>query len=164
MKSPRLARVHFVIALFGLAAAAAQAQDRTQDRMGDLYAGIKTVEVFANMAMQVTPAQSSRYQLAIYRLDAMQNVEALVNKGLPQTEAAAQRWIAENEPRLRRQLQPMIASAVNGMSLAHRYQIDRLPAIVINRRYVVYGYAEVDQALVALRSQAPSPTNKPKKE
>ena len=164
MKSPRLARVHFVIALFGLAAAAAQAQDRTQDRMGDLYAGIKTVEVFANMAMQVTPAQSSRYQLAIYRLDAMQNVEALVNKGLPQTEAAAQRWITENEPRLRRQLQPMIASAVNGMSLAHRYQVDRLPAIVINRRYVVYGYAEVDQALVALRSQAPSPTNTPKKE
>ena len=160
MRLQRLARVPVVIAWIGLAAAAAHAEDRAVD----LYAGVKTVEVFANMVMQVTPVQSSRYQLAIYRLDAMQNVEALVNKGLPQTEAAAQRWITENEPRLRRQLQPMIASAVNGMSLAHRYQIDRLPAIVINRRYVVYGYVEVEQALVALRSQAPSPTNKPRKE
>ena len=153
MKSLCRVRVHFVIVWIGLAAAAAQAQDRA----GDLYAGVKTVEVFANMAMQVTPAQSSRYQLAIYRLDAMQSVEALVNKGLPQTEAAAQRWIAENEPRLRRQLQPMIASAVNGMSLAHRYRIDRLPAIVINRRYAVYGYVDVDQALNVLRAHPQSP-------
>ena len=148
MKSLCRVPVHFVIAWIGLAAAAAQAQDRA----GNLYAGVKTVEVFANMAMQVTPAQSSRYQLAIYRLDAMQSVEAL-----PQTEAAAQRWIAENEPRLRRQLQPMIASAVNGMSLAHRYRIDRLPAIVINRRYAVYGYVDVDQALNVLRAHPQSP-------
>ena len=51
MKSLCRVPVHFVIAWIGLAAAAAQAQDRA----GDLYAGVKTVEVFANMAMQVTP-------------------------------------------------------------------------------------------------------------
>ena len=63
-------------ACIGLAGGAAIAQGSTVGS-ADLYAGVKTVEVFANMAMQVAPAQSSRYQLAIYRLDAMQNVEAL---------------------------------------------------------------------------------------
>jgi len=140
----RTALACMAAALAGLVAPAVVAQD--------LYAGIETVEVFSNMAMSVTPTQSSRFQLSIYRLDAMQNVEAMVNKGLPQNEADAQRWIAQNEPRLRRQLQPMIASAVGGMSLARRYQIDRLPAVVINRRYVVFGYADVDQALAAFRS------------
>lgn len=159
MRSSRLTRLAFVVTCLAASAVHGQAP------ANDLYAGVRTVEVFANMAMQVMPAQSDRYQLVIYRLDAMQSVEAVVNKGLPQTEAAAQRWIAENEPRLRRQLQPMIASAVNGMSLAHRYQIDRLPAIVINQRYVVYGYAEVAQALIALSEanggQAPSSTSRP---
>jgi integrating conjugative element protein (TIGR03757 family) len=116
----------------------------------DLYDGVKTVEVFANMAMLVTPATSSRYRLAIYRLDAMQNVEAIVNRGLPQKEAAARKWVADNEARLRRQVKPLITSAVNGMALAQRYRIDRLPAVVFNQRFVVFGYADVDQALAAL--------------
>ena len=157
MKSLRLAQIHLVIALFGLATAAAQAQDQTQDRTGDLYAGVKTVEVFANMAMQVTPAQSNRYQLAIHRLDAMQNIQAIANRGLPQNEAAARQWIANNEARIRRELRPLVAGAVNGITQAHQYHIDRLPAIVINRRYVVYGYTDVDQALVALRTNSRSP-------
>lgn len=118
----------------------------------DLYAGVTSVEVFANSAMLVSPAQSSHYQLAIYRLDAMQHIEAVMNNGLPQNEADAMRWVAQNEQRLRRQLQPMIAGAVTGMALAHQYQIDRLPAVVVNRRYVVFGYANVDQALQALRT------------
>ena len=126
----------------------AQAQTHGQD----LYVGVQTVEVFANMAMQVTPVSTSHYALTIYRLDAMQNVEDLVNKGLPQSEAEAQRWISQNEQRLRRQLQPMISSSVNGMARAYRYQIDRLPAIVINQRYVVFGHADVDQALLAWRA------------
>ena len=48
-------------------------------------------------------------------------------------------------------IQPMVASAVNGLARAQRYQIDRLPAVVINQRYVVFGYVDVDQALIAWR-------------
>lgn len=117
----------------------------------DLYAGVMTVEVFANTAMPVTPTTSPHYALSIYRLDAMSNLEAQMNEGMPQDEAEARLWVANNEARLRQMIQPMVASAVNGLARAQRYQIDRLPAVVINQRYVVFGYVDVDQALMAWR-------------
>ncbi|AYR19429.1 TIGR03757 family integrating conjugative element protein [Alcaligenes faecalis] len=117
----------------------------------DLYAGVMTVEVFANTAMPVTPTTSPYYALSIYRLDAMSNLEAQMNEGMPQDEAEARLWVANNEARLRQMIQPMVASAVNGLARAQRYQIDRLPAVVINQRYVVFGYIDVDQALMAWR-------------
>lgn len=127
---------------------------RTQQRAQDLHAGITSVEVFANMAMQITPAASvaaaQGYQLSIYRLDAMQNLEQMAGAGMPREEAAARRWLKDNEPRIRRQVQPFVASAVNGVMLARKYRIERIPAMVINRRYVVFGTTDVDQALAML--------------
>lgn len=157
MSMPSSPRIRPLALALGIALSAslsvlqpAQAQTHGQD----LYAGVQTVEVFANMAMQVTPVHSPHYTLAIYRLDAMQHIEALLNKDLPQNEAEAQRWVAQNEPRLRRQLRPMISGSVNGMARAQRYHIDRLPAVVINQRYVVFGHADVDQALLAWRQSS----------
>lgn len=117
----------------------------------DLYSGVMTVEVFANTAMPVTPTTSPHYALSIYRLDAMSNLEAQMNEGMPKDEAEARLWVANNEARLRQMIQPMVASAVNGLARAQHYQIDRLPAVVINQRYVVFGYVDVDQALMAWR-------------
>ena len=71
-----------------------------------------TVEVFANSAMLVTPEPSPAlpYQLKVYRLDAMRNIEAAINQNLPQTEAEAQQWIGQRA-RIRRQVQPQVESA-----------------------------------------------------
>ena len=112
-------------------------------------AGVMTVEVFANSAMLVTPEPSPAlpYQLKVYRLDAMRNIEAAINQNLPQTEAEARQWIAANEARIRRQVQPQVQSAAQGMSLAATYKLSRIPAIVINRKIVVYGLTDIHQAL-----------------
>lgn len=111
--------------------------------------GIATVEVFANSAMRITPAsdQGLPYKLDVYRLDAMQNAENLVNQSLPQTEAEAMAWIRANEARLRRHFQPLVANSANGITLAMHYRLQRLPAIVINRQTVVYGITDVPQAV-----------------
>ncbi len=111
--------------------------------------GITTVEVFANSAMSITPASGEGlpFKLDVYRLDAMQNVEHLINQSLPQTEAEAMAWVKANEARLRRQLQPMVVSSANGITLAAGYRLQRLPAIVINRQTVVYGVTDVQQAI-----------------
>ena len=119
----------------------------------DIYAGVATVEVFANMAMTINSEPSNHYKLNIYRLDAMQGIEAIVNRGLPQNEADATVWIKNNEQRLKREIQPMVASAANGMALARKYDIDRIPAMVVNQRYVVFGYTSVDDALTVLAAQ-----------
>lgn len=111
--------------------------------------GIATVEVFANSAMPITPASGDGlpFKLDVYRLDAMQNVEHLINQSLPQTEAEAMAWVKANEARLRRQLQPMVVSSAHGITLAAGYRLQRLPAIVINRQTVVYGVTDVQQAI-----------------
>lgn len=118
-------------------------------------AGVMTVEVFANSAMLVTPEPSPAlpYQLKVYRLDAMRNIEAAINQNLPQTEAEAQQWIAANEARIRRQVQPQVESAAQGLTLAANYRLSRVPAIVINRKTVVYGITDVQQALELARRQ-----------
>lgn len=117
----------------------------------DLYAGVLSVEVFVNTAMPVISTDWPPYIQTVYRLDALSNLEAQMNVGMPQDENEARQWVAANETRLRQMIQPMVASAVNGLARAQRYQIDRLPAVVINQRYVVFGNVDVDQALMAWR-------------
>lgn len=123
----------------------------------DLYRGITQVEVFANSAMLVTPQRSDRYKLDIYRLDAMSRVEQSINQALPQNEADARAWLAANEARIRRQVQPVVANAANGITLAMHYRIDRLPAIVVNRQTVVFGMTDVNAALAAFQRARPVP-------
>ncbi|WP_284427453.1 TIGR03757 family integrating conjugative element protein [Acidovorax sp. SUPP1855] len=117
----------------------------------DLYRGVTQVEVFANSAMLVTPQRSDRFKLDIYRLDAMARVQQSINQGLPQNEADARAWLAANEARIRRQVQPVVANAANGITLAMHYRIDRLPAIVVNRQTVVFGMTDVNAALAAFQ-------------
>lgn len=114
-----------------------------------------TVEVFVNSAMHVTPAPSAElpYQYRVYRLDAMQNVLEQINQQLPQSEEQAQAWIAANQQRIRKQLAPGIQTAAQGMTLAVGYRLNRLPAIVINRRVVVYGVTDAHRAVGLAREQ-----------
>ncbi|GKT19517.1 TIGR03757 family integrating conjugative element protein [Acidovorax sp. SUPP2522] len=131
-----------------MTASLAQAQVILGD---DLYRGITQVEVFANSAMFVTPQRSDRFKLDIYRLDAMSSVQQSINQGLPQNEADARAWLVANEARIRRQVQPVVANAANGITLAMHYRIDRLPAIVVNRQTVVFGMTDVNAALAAFQ-------------
>ena len=54
---------------------------------------------------------------------------------------------------LRRQVQPQVESAAQGLTLAANYRLSRIPAIVINRKTVVYGITDVQQALELARRQ-----------
>lgn len=111
--------------------------------------GVTTVEVFANSAMPITPAADPAlpFQLKVYRLDAMQNAEHLLNQRLPQNEEEAMAWVQANEARIRQQLQPAVANSAQGITLAMQLRLQRLPAIVINRQTVVYGITDVYQAI-----------------
>lgn len=113
----------------------------------DRYYGITSVEVFANSAMVITPQQATDYQLKIYRLDGISQVESMLNQGLPQTEAAARAYAAKNKLALRRKVEPLILDSINGVKLAQHYRLERIPAIVINQRTVVFGVSDVESAI-----------------
>ena len=111
--------------------------------------GVRTVEVFANSAMHITPQPDQRlpYQLKVYRMDGLQQLEASINQQLPQNEAQARDWLASNQARIQRQMTPQAVEAANGIALAHHYKIKRLPAVVIDRQAVVYGLTDVEAAI-----------------
>ena len=110
---------------------------------------VSAVEVFANSAMPITPkgGKGLPYRVDIYRMDALQQIERQLSQGLPQTEAEAMAWLRANEARIRRSVQAQAVQAANGVALAHYYRIDRLPAIVIDRKAVVYGVTDVEAAV-----------------
>ena len=112
---------------------------------------VTTVEVFANSAMHVSPSTSEAlplpYQLNIYRVDGMQNLEAQINQVLPQDEEQAKAWVAANQAKLQKQLRPAAQNTAAGITLAMRYRLQRIPAIVINRQTVVYGITDVNEAI-----------------
>jgi integrating conjugative element protein (TIGR03757 family) len=117
----------------------------------DLYHGITKVEVFANSAMVITPIQADRYQLVIYRLDALKNVEAAINQNIPKTEAAARAYFAANQVEIKKRITPAVINGANGIALARHYKLERIPAIVVDGTSVIYGVTNVDQAIAMVQ-------------
>lgn len=120
------------------------------------YPGITKVEVFANSAMVITGGDPGRYQLTVYRLDALKNVEAAINQRLPKTEAAARAYFQAHQAEIKKQITPHVLNAANGIALARHYKLDRLPAIVVDGVNVIYGIADVPQALALVQQHRAS--------
>ena len=116
---------------------------------------ITTVEVFGNSATYVSAPSNPPYQLQIYRVDAMAQIGRQLSVRLPGNEAEARAYMLQHEAQIRARYKDQIMQAGNGMSLAIHYRLNRLPAVVINRESVIYGVADVQQA-VGLYLQAKS--------
>jgi integrating conjugative element protein (TIGR03757 family) len=94
------------------------------------------------------------YQLQVYRLDAMTLIEEQLSQGLPAVEAQALAVLQRMESEIRRKYQAQIINASNGMTLAIHYRLDRLPAVVIDRKAVIYGVPDVERALAIYQQSA----------
>jgi integrating conjugative element protein (TIGR03757 family) len=101
--------------------------------------------------MVITGGEPSRYQLAIYRLDALKNVEAAINQRLPKTEAEARAYFQAHQAEIKKQITPHVLSAANGIALARHYKLDRVPAVVVDGANVIYGVTDVPQALALVQ-------------
>lgn len=90
------------------------------------------------------------------RLDVQQRLEEQLTSQLPadprQAEATIQRYLASPEGR---RLQNDLAQAQQGVTDAWSLGVEKLPAVVVDRRYVVYGEPDVAKA-VALINRARS--------
>jgi integrating conjugative element protein (TIGR03757 family) len=113
----------------------------------DPFAGVHTVEVFANSTMVITQPAQAPFAITVYRVDGIAQAEALASQGLPQTEVEMQRYLAANQAELRRRIEPLVRNALQGLQLAQKYQLDRMPAVVVNQQSVVIGLTDVSEAL-----------------
>ena len=97
--------------------------------------------------MNITAPANPPYKLTVYRMDGMQRVEQSINSRLPKNEAAARAWMEQNGERIRRETKAQVINAANGITMAQHYHINRLPAVLINRKVVVYGMTDVGAAI-----------------
>jgi len=117
--------------------------------------GITTVEVFANSAMHFkNTAAAGDFVYKVYRIDGLAQLEAQVNQGLPNTEPEARAYLQRNMADIKKRYTAQAINAANGLTLVTRYKIDRIPAIVINQRAVVYGSTDIQQALASYAKSA----------
>lgn len=113
----------------------------------DPFVGVQSVEVFANSTMVITQPAQPPFPVTVYRVDGIAQAEALASQGLPQTEAEMQRYVAANQAVLKRRVEPLVRNALQGLQLAQKYQLDRMPAVVVNQQAVVIGLTDVTEAL-----------------
>jgi len=112
------------------------------------FAGITSVEVFCNSAMLIEPVAGPPFQQEIYRMDAMEQLRQEVNRRIPPGgEQPARQWLLEHQEPIKRTFAPAAARLANALNRARYYRIDHLPAIVINRKSVVYGVTDVADAI-----------------
>lgn len=110
---------------------------------------VRSVEVFVNSAMVVAlPSAPQGYQITVHRMDQLDIATKTVDQMIPRGgEAEARRWLKNNEARVKREVMPAAIATANAINRANYYRLDRIPAVVINNKTVVYGVTDVSLAL-----------------
>ncbi|WP_169878394.1 TIGR03757 family integrating conjugative element protein [Pseudomonas proteolytica] len=87
----------------------------------------------------------------IIRLDDQQRLEEMLSQQLPndqrQAEATIQRYLATPAGK---RLQSDLVQAQQGITDAWSVGVEKIPAVVVDRRYVVYGEADVAKAIAQI--------------
>ncbi|VBT21529.1 integrating conjugative element protein, PFL_4709 family [Burkholderia pseudomallei] len=98
---------------------------------------------------QQHPVRSPAHARVI-ELDAPTRIEAILSQGLP---ADPERAVANVRERLRsKAITEQFASAYQGVTDAWRIGITKIPAVVVDQRYVVYGDPDVAHAVARIMS------------
>ncbi|HEV2678920.1 MAG TPA: TIGR03757 family integrating conjugative element protein [Rhodanobacter sp.] len=105
------------------------------------------VWVFTDAQHPVTQASTARVVL----LDAPSRLEASLSAALP-ADAAMAAAMVQQRLKQRPDWQRQFASAYQGVTDAWSLGITRVPAIVVDRRYVVYGDTDVAHAAARIAS------------
>ncbi|UXS01839.1 TIGR03757 family integrating conjugative element protein [Agrobacterium tumefaciens] len=106
------------------------------------------VTVFTDRSVELKSADSA----TVVRLDAAQEIESSLAAGLPADPHRAQAIVQERLQQGGVQLQRDLASAWQGVADAWSLSISTVPAIVVDRRYVIYGEPDVAQAVARIEA------------
>ncbi|HBO0859742.1 TIGR03757 family integrating conjugative element protein [Pseudomonas aeruginosa] len=121
-----------------------------------LFAALLTQLAHAAEVLVVTdskhPVTGARKPDRVIELDAAQRIEAQLSQQLPDDPQRAvtviQQRLQQGGPALRQQMR----QAYQGLADAWSLGITTLPAVVLDRRYVVYGEPDVAQAIARIEA------------
>ena len=106
------------------------------------------IEVFHNNQTDVVglePLKNKNINIQIYNLDAHQNIEQQLEKGLPLNIEKARLIVAKRAKEMEKA--GAFEGIFSGPILAARYDLTKLPAVVFNKgTSVIYGVSDIEQA------------------
>ncbi len=112
------------------------------------------IEVFTTTDMPITGEAAINRQsdykeikLQIYELDGIQRIEAKLSKGLTADLEQSKRIVLQRFQRLDEAARVRVQRAAMGLAKAVQYGVDRYPAVVFDGEVVIYGVADIREAL-----------------
>lgn len=141
--------------LFVLALASSSAVASTQPKGGFSDTWPKKIEVFYDYsAGNVSEVEVAGIELVYYQLDKPAGLQGEISKKLPTNldDAAAFMSQYANSEEGKKQIQAIV-DGYQGVGRAYGLGVNKLPATVIDERYVVYGTTDVNQALRIYQKQ-----------
>ena len=93
-------------------------------------------------------------QITVAEVDSIARFEGALSAQLPTEPERAQREVLRRLAALQRASVPFLQRAVMGLALASELGIDRTPAMVFDRRAVIYGEVDMEDALRRYRAWA----------
>lgn len=111
---------------------------------------VLSVEVFTAAERPVTGADHDRLRAAVvttYAVDGLERFESRLSEGLPADASAAKEEALRRVQQLDDTRMAPAKNAAIGLAKAVQYGIDRYPAVVFNRRVVIYGVTDLVEAL-----------------
>jgi integrating conjugative element protein (TIGR03757 family) len=99
-----------------------------------------------------TVALKATEGVTVIRLDTAQEIEANLAADLPADPRRAQTIVQERLKQGGAQLQRDLASAYQGVADAWSLSVSTVPAVVVDRRYVIYGEPDVARAVARIEA------------
>ena len=116
-----------------------------------VWAGdVLSIEVLTTSGRAVSGADRERLRnatVAIYAVDGLERFESGLSEGLPADPKAAKVEALRRVQQFDDARMVQVKNAAIGLAKAVQYGIDRYPAVVFNRRVVIYGVTDLVEAL-----------------
>jgi integrating conjugative element protein (TIGR03757 family) len=107
------------------------------------------IAVFATTPMFVANATPNT---VVYRVDERQRIEADLSANLPGDQAAAQKIVSERVRSMGNSLKARGKAAADALAASVQLGVNRIPAVVFDGQWVVYGSTDVAAAAVAAKN------------
>ena len=115
-----------------------------------VYSGTSSAQEVWVITESGQPLHGAHSPTRVIELDAAQRIEAEITTGLPSDPRQAEPIVRRRLQEGGSALQQRMRTAYQGITDAWSLGITTLPAVVVDQRYVVYGEANLDQALARI--------------
>ena len=131
-----------IAALMGFSAATATAETKSSPTRIDVFM-THTLPVSGSIELR---REIPDLDINLHRIDGLETIKARMNNGLPGDRRAAEKIALKRLQSFGVEERELLQNAADGLVIAWQYKVHRYPAVVIDRRWVIYGVTDLRHA------------------